>query len=112
MPRFPDARPTPWVRARRAVLLTFMVGLVATGAAFFATIAQHAPGPVSSTVSTSLGPVTFFESVRTVDADGSSATLTPGFGVAVLLIALPLLVGALTYTSQRSARGPAEAAAT
>ncbi len=71
--------------------------MAATLGLLFLTIARQGSGPTDSTVVTSLGPVPFFTSVRSVTEAGTTATLTYGWGLPVLLVALPALAAVLAW---------------
>ena len=88
---------TPWQTARRAVFLVFTLGLVATVALMLLTALRVRELDGSGTVATEFLTVTFFSATRTFAADTSTVSLSPGFGIFVLLVVLPALAGALAY---------------
>lgn len=97
----PTRTVSAWRRGARATLVAFVLGMIGTMIAFFATIMRHPSDRVSSTVVTEIGPVTFFESVRSVGAAGTEASLTPGLGVLLLLVVIPVLSGVLEFVRER-----------
>ncbi len=94
----------PRKRAIRAFILMFSLGLVLTVGLLLWTAFSHGPsGP--EIFRTAIGPLVFFESVRsTLPEGGSTAELTFGFGVAVLLIILPGLTAALAWFRSPAAK--------
>jgi hypothetical protein len=97
MTQSPPATKSPWQMARRAVFLTFTLGLVSTVALMLLTALRVRELDGSGTVATKFLTVVFFSSTRTVSADTSTVSLSPGLGVFVLLVVLPALAGALAY---------------
>ena len=93
----PSPRERRWSRASRAAIVVFVLGMAATLGLLFWTMARQSAGPTDSTVVTALGPMTFFTSVRSVTESGTTATLTYGWGLPVLLVALPVLAAALAW---------------
>lgn len=88
---------------RRAVFASFGVGLLLTVVALVATIVRSRPLSSPGSVSTEFLTLTFFTSTQTSQDGASSFSLTPGPGVAVLLIVLPVLAGALAWRRDRQA---------
>ena len=89
--------------ARRAVFASFGVGLLLTTVALVVTIVRSRQMDGLGSVSTEFLTLTFFTSTQTSQNGASSFSLTPGFGVAVLLIGLPVLAGVLAWRRDRQA---------
>ena len=88
---------SPWRMARRAVFLVFTLGLALTAALMLLTAVRVRGLDGGGTVTTEFLTLVFFSSTRTVSADTSTVSLSPGFGVFVLLVVLPVLAGTLAY---------------
>jgi hypothetical protein len=90
-------------RVRRAMLLSAGATLVVVIALMFLTAIDLAgsDGPATSRIAP-LG-VTIWEAKRTVAADASSVTLSPGIGVLLLLAGVPILAALLVLLRDRTA---------
>lgn len=88
---------------RRAVFASFGLGLLLTVVALVVTIVRSSQLSTPGSVSTEFLTLTFFTSTQTTQNGASSFSLTPGLGVAVLLIVLPVLAGVLGWRRDRRA---------
>ena len=97
-------KPSQLVLVRRAVILAFMFGVVATTGLVILTAMQFGGGVGPGTYHLELGPLTFFTVVKEVlDGGGSTAQLRPGYGVVVLMVLLPALAGVLAWFKKPTA---------
>jgi hypothetical protein len=92
---------TPRTKVTRAASLAFFIGIAATAAALIYTIVQARQLEGAGTVVTDVLSLTFFTSTRAVTEGQSSATLTPGFGVFVLLVLFPAVAALLAWRRTR-----------
>lgn len=91
-----------WVRIRRALILSFTLGLLATLGLVLLTAAQFGGTTEPGTYHLRLGTLNFFTVVNQQLAEGSRAELRPGFGILVLTVVLPLFSGALAWRTRPS----------
>lgn len=98
-----NSHPKRWVYVRRAVLVSFGVGLAITTALIVLAAILFGGSTPAGTYHLELGPLTFFTVIKELTATGSTSQLRPGFGVFVLTIILPVLAGALAWRKRASA---------
>ena len=90
-----------WKRAQRAALLSLGVAfLVAVGCIAFTSANVRSQEEPSVSRTDVLG-LTIFEAEKSVEGDGTSFTLRPGWGAGILLVLVPAAIGASVYLLDR-----------
>jgi hypothetical protein len=105
----PPKRVSRWLFIRRAVLLSFALGLLITTALVLIAAVQFGGGMGPGTYHLQLGPLNFFTVIKDEVPAGSTSQLRPGFGVVVLNVLLPVLAGLLAWRKYESSAKQAAA---
>ncbi len=89
------------LRARRAFLLVFALGIVTSLITMFWTARALSADEERTEATAELLGLVFFRATRTFAGDTSTVSLRPGIGVFVILIVLPAIAAAVVYSRRR-----------
>lgn len=99
---------TPSRYVGRAVLLSFGTGTVAVAVLMMISGGMLAAVQGTGTYDLSLGPLVFFRTTKEVlEGGGTTAQISPGFGIFVLLVVFPVIAGTVTYFIKKRAAAKA-----
>ena len=93
------------LRARRAFLLVFALGIVTSLITMFWTARALSADEERTEATAELLGLVFFRATRTFAADTSTVSLRPGIGVFLILIVLPAIAAAVVYSRRRWGSG-------
>ena len=89
------------LRARRAFLLVFALGIVTSLITMFWTARALSADEERTEATAEVLGLVFFRATRTFAGDASTVSLRPGVGVFLVLIVLPAITAALVYSCRR-----------